>query len=97
MTRRSRRVGVRELRQNLSKYLERVAAGETLEVCARGEAVAVLAPLPPPASTLDLLAQQGRVVKPTVDHRTLGPPLVLDGALASGVQRALDAEREDRA
>ena len=30
------RVGVRELRQNLSVYLERVIAGERLEVTDRG-------------------------------------------------------------
>ena len=40
------RVGVRELRQNLSVYLRRVAAGETLEVTERKRAVAILVPLP---------------------------------------------------
>jgi prevent-host-death family protein len=35
-------VGVRELRQNLSKYLERVKAGETLTVTERGKEVARL-------------------------------------------------------
>jgi prevent-host-death family protein len=34
------RVGVRELRQNLSKYLARVKAGEELVVTERGAAVA---------------------------------------------------------
>jgi prevent-host-death family protein len=37
------RVGVRELRQNLSVYLERIALGETLEVTDRGQPVAILA------------------------------------------------------
>ena len=32
-------VGVRELRQNLSRYLERVKAGETLTVTERGHEV----------------------------------------------------------
>ena len=41
-------VGVRELRQNLSVYLARIARGETLEVTDRGRAVAILAPLPGP-------------------------------------------------
>ncbi len=41
------RVGVRELRQNLSVYLERVKAGESLEVTERGQPVARLAPLEP--------------------------------------------------
>jgi prevent-host-death family protein len=38
-------VGVRELRQNLSRYLERVKAGETLTVTERGHEVARLSPL----------------------------------------------------
>jgi prevent-host-death family protein len=37
-------VGVRELRQNLSRYLERVKAGETLTVTERGHEVARLVP-----------------------------------------------------
>jgi prevent-host-death family protein len=37
-------VGVRELRQNLSKYLQRVKAGEDLLVTERGEVVARLVP-----------------------------------------------------
>jgi len=37
-------VGVRELRQNLSKYLARVKAGEELVVTERGEEVARLIP-----------------------------------------------------
>lgn len=39
------RAGVRELRQNLSKYLERVKAGERFEVTERGQSVALLVPL----------------------------------------------------
>lgn len=38
------RVGVRELRQNLSKYLARVKDGEELVVTERGEEVARLIP-----------------------------------------------------
>jgi prevent-host-death family protein len=37
-------VGVRELRQNLSRYLERVRAGENLTVTERGRVVARLVP-----------------------------------------------------
>lgn len=39
-------VGVRELRQNLSRYLERVKDGETLTVTERGREVARLVPSP---------------------------------------------------
>ncbi|MGH2935031.1 MAG: type II toxin-antitoxin system Phd/YefM family antitoxin [Gaiellaceae bacterium] len=38
------RVGIRELRQNLSKYVERVKAGEELVVTERGRDVARLIP-----------------------------------------------------
>lgn len=37
-------IGVRELRQHASRYLARVAAGETFEVTDRGRPVALLAP-----------------------------------------------------
>ena len=39
------RIGVRELRQNLSKYLRRVKDGEVLDVSERGRVVARLVPL----------------------------------------------------
>jgi prevent-host-death family protein len=38
-------VGVRELRQNLSRYLDRVKGGETLVVTEHGREVARLVPL----------------------------------------------------
>jgi prevent-host-death family protein len=38
------RVGIRELRQDLSRYLRRVRAGERLVVTERGQPLAVLAP-----------------------------------------------------
>ena len=55
------RVGVRELRQNLSVYLRRVEKGETLEVTDHGRLVARLAPAPAPSmSILDRLIAEGR-------------------------------------
>ena len=39
------RIGVRELRQNASRYLARVAGGESIEVTDRGRPVAVLVPI----------------------------------------------------
>ena len=39
------RIGVRELRQNASRYLDRVARGESLEVTDRGRPVARLVPI----------------------------------------------------
>jgi prevent-host-death family protein len=40
------RIGVRELRQHASRYLARVAKGETIEITERGRPVALLVPSP---------------------------------------------------
>lgn len=53
------RIGVRELRQHASRYLERVAGGETLEVTDRGRAVARLVPIR--TDVWDDLVASGRV------------------------------------
>jgi prevent-host-death family protein len=55
------RVGVRELRQNLSVYLRRVKDGESLEVTEHGHPVAVLHPLQPSDDPLERLRAQGRL------------------------------------
>jgi len=68
-------VGVRELRQNVSVYLDRVKAGETLEVTERGHAVALLTPLPGPATTLERLIAARRATGAVGDLLTLGRPL----------------------
>ena len=60
-------VGVRELRQNLSVYLARIARGETLEVTDRGQPVAILAPLPKPVSVLERLRRDGLLIPATGD------------------------------
>jgi len=51
-------VGVRELRQNLSKYLTRVKEGESLVVTERGDEVARLIPLGPGANAYADLARR---------------------------------------
>jgi len=57
------RVGIRELRQNLSVYLRRVKAGETLEVTDQNQPVALLTPLPKkPMSVRDRLSAEGRLI-----------------------------------
>ena len=68
-------IGVRELRQNLSVYLRRVKAGETLEVRERGHRVAVLAPAGAKASALERLIVAGRATPAAGDVLGLGAPL----------------------
>jgi prevent-host-death family protein len=72
------RVGVRELRQNLSIYLDRVKAGERLEVTERGRPVALLVPLPPNGDSLAQMIADGRVIPATGDlgeYLRTHPPL----------------------
>lgn len=86
-------VGVRELRQNLSVYLERIALGETLEVTDRGHPVAILAPLPKPVSVLERLRREGRVTPAKGDLLALERPRM---AVSSRGTRALQLQRQDR-
>jgi prevent-host-death family protein len=39
-------IGIRELKQHLSEYLERAARGETIRVTDRGQPKAILGPVP---------------------------------------------------
>jgi prevent-host-death family protein len=39
-------IGIRELKQHLSEYVERAAQGETIRVTDRGKPKAILAPIP---------------------------------------------------
>ena len=75
------KVGVRELRQNLSVYLDRVKAGETLEVTEHGTPVARLTPNPPARlSIIDQMIADGRAQAATGDHRTIPPAPRIPGA-----------------
>jgi prevent-host-death family protein len=89
------RVGVRELRQNLSVYLRRVEHGETLDVTEHGRLVARLAPAPAPdTSVLDRLVAEGRARPARRPISDLPRPIeLLPGSLtASDVLREM---RED--
>jgi prevent-host-death family protein len=66
------RVGVRELRQNASAVLRRVAAGETVEVTDRGRAVARIVPIHE-TSRLGQLVAEGRASGVTGDLLDVKP------------------------
>ena len=82
------------MRQNLSKYLRRVVAGETLEVTERGRPVAVLSPLPEEATAIDRLAALGRLKRARLDLTKLGPPL--DCPLEISISEALEEQNAER-
>jgi prevent-host-death family protein len=87
-------VGVRELRQNLSVYLDRVKRGEALTVTEHGSAVAILRPLPAESSALDRLVVEGRARRPSATFSSLSKPLALK--LAKPLTAILSDDREDR-
>jgi prevent-host-death family protein len=88
-------VGVRELRQNLSVYLDRVKAGETLEVTEHGRSVARLAPNPSTKlSILDQMIADGRVTPATFDHRQIPPPPRIPGKPLSQIVLEMRDEEE---
>ena len=97
MARKNRQqVGVREIRQNLSVYLDRVKAGETLHVTEYGRVVAMLAPLPAERlSPLERMVREGRAVAPKGSLKDRRPPQPGDPN-APPMQQILDEMREDR-
>jgi prevent-host-death family protein len=66
------RIGVRELRQHASRWLARVAAGESIEITDRGRLVAVLSP-PREVSTRERLLAMGRWVPARLELRSVRP------------------------
>ena len=55
-----KRIGIRELRQQASKYLRHVQRGETIEVTDRGRPVARLVPVPA-EDTREALVAAGKI------------------------------------
>ena len=86
-------VGVRELRQNLSVYLEQVIRGASFRVTDRGREVAMLVPLPAHATVVDRLVASGRATPAKGDLLALGRPTYRAKRPLSEVLREV---REDR-
>jgi prevent-host-death family protein len=91
------RAGVRELRQHLSRFLERVKAGERFTVTEHGRPVALLVPLAADDDPLAELEIRGLIVRRAVGRVSeLGPPPPRDpGAPAlADVLEELRGERD---
>lgn len=82
-------IGVRELRQHASRYLARVAAGETLQVTDRGRPVALLVPWV--GDFWEDLVRRGQVEPPMDDLALEGEPAADYGIDAAGVLAAARA------
>jgi len=96
MTRKKPLVGVRELRQNLSIYLDRVKEGETLQVTEFGRVVALLTPLPAEKlSPFERMVREGRAIPPNGTLKDRRPPQPGPPDMPSS-EEILAADREDR-
>lgn len=71
-------VGIRELRESMSEYLDRVKNGESLTVTEHGAAVARLVPVDVPIG-IDQLVAEGRVAWPTARPKARAPRVRLRG------------------
>jgi len=88
-------VGVRELNQQTSAVLARVAAGETVEVTVNGRPVARLVPVGGEVGVLDRLVAEGRASRPTSTGPVPAPPVLGDPSLdlADELAQAREDER----
>ena len=87
------RIGVRELRQHASRWLSRVAAGETIEITDRGRLVAVLSP-PRQGSARERLMAAGRLI-PGRHSLCAVRPLAADPADRSLTEHLYELRDED--
>lgn len=70
----SARAGIRDLRQYLSRYIDRVKAGETIEVTERGRVVAALVPRAEQDDEITALERRGlTVTRARLSLASLGP------------------------
>lgn len=66
------RIGLRELRQHASRYVDRAAAGESIEISVRGRPVARLVPIVD-NGWADMIAR-GEIIAPTSPDGILAEP-----------------------
>jgi prevent-host-death family protein len=88
-------VSVTELNQQTAKVLERVKAGESLEVREHGRAIARLVPILANASIVDRLVSEGRAIAATNPGALFMPVPSASGepSLSDALKRAREAER----
>ncbi len=89
-------VGVRELRQNLSKYLTQIKEGESFIVTERGREVARLIPSGPADSPLARLVAERGATMPRADLLALVQGSTTLPAQGPPSSQVLDELREER-
>lgn len=89
-------IGVRDLRQNLSRYLVQVKEGESLRVTERGREVACLMPSGPVDSPIARLVAERGATMPTANLLELAKKAHPRSSGGPSSRDLLDAEREER-
>ena len=91
-----RSIGIRELRQNASKYLRLVREGETIQVTDRGEPIAMITPCRDEPDRIEQLRREGKIHGPEkpFDLSSIVPVEPREGA--PSVAEMLDESRADR-
>lgn len=89
-------VGVRELRQNLSRYLDRVKRGEALVVTERGQEVARLVPSGASIDPYLELAQRMGATVPVARLEDVAARMSTPGAPAGTTDAYLAETRRER-
>lgn len=74
-------LGIRELRDGLSRHLAAVKAGATITVTDHGRPIARLVPINAP-SALDRLLAEGLITRAQAPKRALAPPLETRGTVS---------------
>lgn len=85
-------VGVRELKERLSEYLERAARGEYLTVTDRGRPKAVLGPLPGADNFARGIAEGWITPPASTGH---APPPPVRAHASASVQAMIDEDRTE--
>ncbi len=88
------RVGVRELRQQASSLLRRVAGGESIMVTDRGRPVARLSPVS--GSGVAQLREAGLVRLPLRPMRDAPPPVAPPAGRPTAAEALADARADER-
>jgi prevent-host-death family protein len=90
-------IGIRELRQNASRYIAMVKEGQRIAVTERGELVGYLEPVDEPTTAFQRLVAAGQVRRATGrGTRGLPPPAPLEpgeSTLSDVVREMRDEER----
>jgi antitoxin (DNA-binding transcriptional repressor) of toxin-antitoxin stability system len=95
-----RRVGIKTLKNELSKHIRAVAAGETILVTDRDRVVAELRPPPPEDDADDAARNWARMIREGIvtpaKHRFTEPPPKFGGMTLEDLMAEIYADRDDR-